>query len=168
MEAVFTETVMNAFWKKAANKLGYDKNILQSTWEDMNKTLVKEIMDPANLHEMPKKNAYITCTYRYEKGDKSGKCCGKMVKNIGQERCYLHNEEKMEKRKAEAKKKLEERKAKVIEAEVEKKLQEKLTNMTINQTVVKDNDIVSNAEVDEHLVMDYIQDSEEDDSGNDD
>jgi hypothetical protein len=161
METVFMEAVMNAFYDKVTKKEpSYDKNILKSTWEQVNANLVKNVLESNKLPDLPKKQFYNTCTYEYEKGDKAGKCCGKTVKNIGQDRCFLHNEEKMEKRKAEAKKKLEEKKAKAIEQEVEKKLAEKLAKLKINQTNVDDNDIVSNVEP-EKLSSEEIEDSDE-------
>lgn len=161
MDTIFMESVMNAFYDKVTKKEPlYDKNVLKSTWEQVNANLVKNVLETNKLPDLPKKQAYNTCTYEYEKGDKAGKCCGKTVKNIGQDRCFLHNAEKMEKRKAEAKKKLEEKKAKAIEKEVEKKLAEKLAKLKINQTNVDDNDIVSNVEP-EKLSSEDIEDSDE-------
>lgn len=163
METVFMEAVMNAFYDKVTKKEPtYDRNVLKNTWEQVNAKLVNNVLESNELPDLPKKQLYNTCTYEYEKGDKAGKCCGKTVKNIGQERCFLHNVEKMEKRKADAKKKLDEKKTKAIEAEVEKKLAEKLVNLKINQTNVADNDIVSNVVVDnEKLVGDEIEDSDD-------
>jgi hypothetical protein len=161
MDTIFMEAVMNVYYDKVVKRAPtYDREVLKSTWEKVNANLVKNVLANVNeLPDLPKKNSYITCTYAYEKGDKSGKCCGKVVKNIGQDRCYLHNAEKMEKRKAEAKKKLDEKKAKAINEEVEKKLAEKLAKLTINQTVVEDNDIVSNVEK-EKLSSEEIEDSD--------
>ena len=162
METVFMEAVMNAFYDKVTKKEpSYDKNVLKSTWEQVNTKLVKNVLETNELPDLPKKQTYNTCTYPYEKGDKAGKYCGKTVKNIGQDRCFLHNVEKMEKRKAEAKKKLDAKKAKAIEAEVEKKLAEKLANLKINQTNVADNDIVSNVK-EEKLSSEEIEDSDDD------
>lgn len=163
METVFMEAVMNAFYDKVTKKEPtYDRDILKNTWKQVNAKLVNNVLESNELPDLPKKQLYNTCTYEYEKGDKAGKCCGKTVKNIGQERCFLHNVEKMEKRKADAKKKLDEKKAKAVEAEVEKKLAEKLVNLKINQTNVADNDIVSNVVVDnEKLVGDEIEDSDD-------
>lgn len=154
METVFMEAVMNAFYDKVTKKEpNYKKEILKSTWEQVNARLVKNVLGQVTeLPELPKKHTYNTCSYMYEKGDKAGKCCGKVVKNMGQERCFLHNAEKMEKRKAEAKKKLDEKKIKI---------QEKLCKLTINQTVVADNDIVSNVEM-ENLSNEEIENSDKD------
>lgn len=164
METVFMEAVMNAFYDKVSKKEPtYDRNVLKNTWEQVNAKLVNNVLESNELPDLPKKQLYNTCTYEYEKGDKAGKCCGKTVKNIGQERCFLHNVEKMEKRKADAKKKLDEKKAKAVEAEVEKKLAEKLVNLKINQTNVADNDIVSNVK-EEKLSSEEIQDSDEEEN----
>lgn len=164
METVFMEAVMNAFYDKVTKKEpSYDKNVLKETWKQVNAKLVKNVLETNELPDLPKKHSYNTCTYEYEKGDKAGKCCGKTVKNIGQDRCFLHNVEKMEKRKAEAKKKLDEKKAKAIEQEVEKKLAEKLANLKINQTNVTDNDIVSNVK-EEKLSSEEIEDSDDDEN----
>ncbi len=164
MDTIFMEAVMNVYYDKVVKKEpSYDREVLKSTWEKINANLVKNVLANVNeLPDLPKKNSYITCTYPYEKGDKAGKYCGKVVKNIGQERCYLHNAEKMEKRKAEAKKKLDAKKAKAINEEVEKKLAEKLAKLTINQTVVEDNDIVSGV-AEEKLSSEEIEDSDNED-----
>lgn len=158
------EAVMNVYYDKVVKRApSYDREVLKTTWEKVNANLIKKVLSGDELPDLPKKNSYITCTYPYEKGDKSGKCCGKVVKNIGQERCYLHNAEKMEKRKAEAKKKLDAKKAKAIDEEVEKKLKEKLAKMVINQTVVEDNDIVTNVQ-EEKLSSEEIEDSDEEEN----
>ena len=177
MDTVFMEAVMNAFYDKVVKKEpSYDKNVLKNTWQDVNTKLINVVLgNVKELPELPKKHSYNTCTYPYEKGDKAGKLCGKMVKNDGQDRCYLHNAEKMEKKKAEAKKKLEEKKAKAIDEEVEKKLAEKMAKLgikesggtkTANQTVVADNEIVKKNELVSEA-SDELEDSDEEESGSD-
>jgi len=164
METVFMNAFMTAFYNKVTKREpSYDKKILKNTWEQVNANLVKSVLEKNELPDLPKKQSYNTCTYLYEKGDKGGKPCGKTVKNIGQDRCFLHNVEKMEKRKAEAKKKLDAKKAKAIEVEVEKKLAEKLANLKINQTNVADNDIVSNVK-EEKLSSEEIEDSDDEEN----
>jgi hypothetical protein len=147
MDSVFMQTVLNTWMDKVINKEpSYDKEVLQREWEHVNKSLITLLSN--QLPELPKKNVYVTCTYEYIKGAKAGTACGKVVKNPGQERCYLHNPEKLEKKKVAAKKTVEAKKK------------------TANQTVVADNQIVTGDEP--KLSEEFITDSDDDTKTNDD
>lgn len=130
METIFMQAVMTAFFDKVTKKNStYDKNVLKSEWENVNKNLLGKVLGNINHQELPnlpKKHIYMTCKYLYTKGDKAGKECGKTIKNPNQERCFLHNPEKLMKIKEDLKTKKENNNKK-----------------TINQTVVTDNQIVS-------------------------
>lgn len=143
MDSVFMQKVLNTWMDKVIKKEPtYDKAVLQREWENVNKSLI--IILSNQMLELPKKNVYLTCTYEYIKGTKAGTACGKVVKNHGQERCYLHNPEKLEKKKIAAKKTVEAKKK------------------TANQTVVEDNQIVTGDEP--KLSEEFITDSDDDDT----
>jgi len=142
MDTVFMQAVINTWMDKVIKKEeSYDKDVLLRVWDDVNKSLIHSVLSNQDLPELPKKSVYNTCTYPYVKGAKAGTPCGKVVKNLGQERCYLHNPEKLEKKKEAAKK----------NAEAKKK--------TANQTVVADNQIVKDDEP--KLSDEFIIDSDD-------
>lgn len=122
---VFSQNVLNMYFDKLVEKESYDKDVLKSVWDEVNKRL-NESIKLDTLPTLPVKKMYETCQYECKKGDKAGTKCGRIIKNLNQtQHCYLHNPEKLAQ--------------KAQKAQQTKQLKKKA-----NQTNPDDNDIVNN------------------------
>jgi hypothetical protein len=131
---VFSQNVLNMYFDKLVEKESYDKDVLQNVWAQVNKRLNESIQLDA-MSNLVVKKTYETCQYECKKGDKAGTKCGRIIKNLNQTHCYLHNPDKL--------------------AQKAKKVQQtkQLKKKPANQTIVEDNDIVNNIEEEEEEVV---------------
>lgn len=120
---VFSQNVLNMYFDKLVNKESYDKDVLQNVWNEVNKRL-NESIKLDTMSTLVVKKTYETCQYECKKGDKAGTKCGRVIKNLNQTHCYLHNPDKLAQ--------------KAKKAQQTKQLKKKA-----NQTNIEDNDIVN-------------------------
>ena len=101
-----TTEFITEFMDALVQKHGYDKEVMQSTWQSVTAVPRKRILPPslrpskaaAVVAEKPKKEK-VLCSYIFEEGKKKDQICGVWVRNPNEISCAKHTTSRLEEEK---------------------------------------------------------------------